>query len=258
MLNQFSRTQLIYGKDAMDILSKAHIAIFGIGGVGGYVCEALVRSGVKHFTLIDDDKICLTNCNRQIIATTKTVGQYKVNIMKERILSINPFAKVETLKCFFLPSNQDEFDFTQYDYIIDAIDTVSAKIAIILKAQANNIPIISSMGAGNKVNPMGFMVSDIYKTEMDPLAKVMRYELKKRRVKHLKVVYSKEKPLRPLEDPTISCRTHCICPKGTRKCTERRDIPGSNAFVPTACGLLIASEVIKDLTKPVAREEFKK
>ena len=135
---------------------------------------------------------------------------------------------------------------------------VSAKIAIILKAQANNIPIISSMGAGNKVNPMGFMVSDIYKTEMDPLAKVMRYELKKRRVKHLKVVYSKEKPLRPLEDPTISCRTHCICPKGTRKCTERRDIPGSNAFVPTACGLLIASEVIKDLTKPVAREELKK
>lgn len=193
MLNQFSRTQLIYGKDAMDILSKAHIAIFGIGGVGGYVCEALVRSGVKHFTLIDDDKICLTNCNRQIIATTKTVGQYKVDVMKERILSINPFAKVETLKCFFLPSNQDEFDFTQYDYIIDAIDTVSAKIAIILKAQANNIPIISSMGAGNKVNPMGFMVSDIYKTEMDPLAKVMRYELKKRRVKHLKVVYSKEK-----------------------------------------------------------------
>ncbi len=258
MLNQFSRTQLIYGKDAMDILYKAHVAVFGIGGVGGYVVEALARSGVSNFTLIDDDKVCLTNCNRQILATVNEVGKYKVDVMKQRILSINPFAKVETRQCFFLPSNQDEFDFTQYDYIVDAIDTVSAKIAIVLKAQENNIPVISSMGAGNKVNPMGFIVSDIYKTEMDPLAKVMRHELKKRGVKKLKVVYSKEKPLKPIEDPTISCRTHCICPKGTRKCTDRRDIPGSNAFVPTACGLLIASEVVRDLTNSVARSELKR
>lgn len=257
MLNQFSRTQLIYGKDAMEKLRHSHVCVFGIGGVGGYVVEALARSGVGHFTLVDDDKICLTNCNRQILATVENVGRYKVDVMIERILSINPLAKVETYQCFYLPSNADQFDFTKYDYIVDAIDTVTAKISIILKAQEANTPIISSMGAGNKVNPMAFKIADIYKTEMDPLAKVMRHELKKRYVKKLKVAYSNEKPLRPLEDPTISCRSHCICPSGTRKCYERRDIPGSNAFVPTACGLLIASEVVKDLTKEVAREELK-
>lgn len=238
MINQFSRTELLFGKSAIERLSKAHIAIFGIGGVGGYVTEALARSGIGHFTLIDNDKVSLSNCNRQIIATTETIGQYKVDVMKNRILSINPNAKVETYKCFFLPSNQNDFDFSKYDYVVDAIDTVSGKIAIILKAKEKNIPIISSMGTGNKLNPMAFVVSDIYKTEMDPLAKVMRHELKKRHIKKLKVVYSKEKPLVPLinEDTQKEIAN-----------TSRRSVPGSNAFVPPAAGLLIASEVIKDL-----------
>ena len=250
MLNQFSRTQLIYGKDAMDILYKAHVAVFGIGGVGGYVVEALARSGVSNFTLIDDDKVCLTNCNRQILATVNEVGKYKVDVMKQRILSINPSAKVETRQCFFLPSNQDEFDFTQYDYIVDAIDTVSAKIAIVLKAEENNIPVISSMGAGNKLDPTAFRVADIYQTKVCPLAKVMRRELKKAGIKSLKVVYSEEQPIRPIEDMAISCRQDCICPPGTaRKCTVRRDIPGSTAFVPSVVGLIVAGEVIKDLAK---------
>lgn len=248
MLNQFSRTQLLFGKDNMEKLKNTTVAIFGIGGVGGFVCEALARSGVYNFVLIDDDKVCMTNINRQVIATFKTVGKYKCDVMKERILEINPQANVEIHKCFFLPSNEAEFDFTKYDYVVDAVDTVTAKISIIMKAIKNNVPVISSMGAGNKINPAMFEVSDIYKTKVDPLAKVMRQELKKRHVKKLKVVYSKEKPIRPLEDMSISCRTHCVCPPGTRKCTVRRDIPGSNAFVPSTVGLIIASEVIKDIT----------
>lgn len=249
MLNQFSRTQLLFGAEAMEKLKNSRVAVFGVGGVGGYVVEALARSGVGSFDLIDDDKVCLTNINRQIIATMETVGKYKVDVMKDRILSINPFCKVETYKCFFLPENQDDFDFTKYDYIVDAIDTVSAKIALVLKAQKSKTPIISCMGAGNKLDPQAFHVTDIYKTSVDPLARVMRYELKKRRVKKLKVVYSTEYPTRPLEDMSISCRTHCVCPAGTRKCTVKRDIPGSNAFVPASAGLLIASEVLKDLRK---------
>lgn len=248
MLNQFSRTQLLFGKDNMDKLKNTTVAVFGVGGVGGYVCEALARSGVYNFVLVDDDKVCMTNINRQVIATFKTVGKYKCDVMKERILEINPQANVEIHKCFFLPSNESDFDFTKYDYVVDAVDTVTAKIAIIMKAIKNNVPVISSMGAGNKINPAMFEVSDIYKTKVDPLAKVMRQELKKRHVKKLKVVYSKEKPIRPLEDMSISCRTHCVCPPGTRKCTVRRDIPGSNAFVPSTVGLIIASEVIKDIT----------
>lgn len=247
MLNQFSRTQLLFGAEAMEKLKNSRVAVFGVGGVGGYVVEALARSGVGSFDLIDDDKVCLTNINRQIIATMETVGKYKVDVMKDRVLSINPFCKVETYKCFFLPENQDDFDFTKYDYIVDAIDTVSAKIALVLKAQKSKTPIISCMGAGNKLDPQAFHVTDIYKTSVDPLARVMRYELKKRRVKKLKVVYSTEYPTRPLEDMSISCRTHCVCPAGTRKCTVKRDIPGSNAFVPASAGLLIASEVLKDL-----------
>ena len=248
MLNQFSRTQLILGVEAMEKLKNSKVAIFGIGGVGGYVCEALARSGVYKFVLVDDDKICLTNINRQIIATMDKLGQYKCDVMKERILNINPHAEVEIHKCFFLPSNQDEFDFTQYDYVVDAVDTVTAKLAIVSKANECKVPIISAMGAGNKLNPAMLEVADIFKTTVDPLAKVMRTELKKRRIKRLKVVYSKEKPIKPLEDMSISCRSHCVCPPGTRKCTVRRDIPGSNAFVPTTMGLIIASEVVKDLT----------
>ena len=249
MLDQFSRTQLLLGKEAMDKLKNSRVAVFGIGGVGGYVCEALARSGVGHFDLIDDDKVCLTNLNRQIIATRKTVGQYKTDVMKERMLDINPDIEVNVHKCFFLPENAEEFPFDQYDYVVDAVDTVTAKIELVMKAKEMNVPIISSMGAGNKLDPSAFCVSDIYKTKMCPLAKVMRRELKQRGVKKLKVVYSEEKPIRPVEDMSISCRNHCICPPGAQhKCTERRDIPGSVAFVPSVVGLIIAGEVIKDLT----------
>lgn len=248
MLNQFSRTELLLGKKAMQVLENSRVAVFGVGGVGGYAVEALVRSGVGAIDLIDDDKVCLTNINRQIIATKKTVGKYKVDVMKERILEINPNVIVNTHKCFFLPENRNEFDFSQYSYVVDAVDTVTAKIQLVLEAQNAGIPIISSMGAGNKLDPTRFEVADIYKTSVCPLAKVMRRELKKRDIKHLKVVYSKEKPVRPIEDMAISCRTNCICPPGAKhKCTERRDIPGSNAFVPSVVGLIIAGEVIKDL-----------
>lgn len=249
MANQFVRTELIYGKPAIEALKNAHVAVFGVGGVGGYVVEALARSGVSHFTLIDNDKVSLTNINRQIIATLDTVDKYKVDVMKERILSINDKAIVETKKLFFLPENKDEFDFNKYDYVVDCIDTVKAKIALVEACNVSNTPLISSMGAGNKVNPMGFMVTDIFKTEMDPLAKVMRTELKKRRIKHLKVVYSKEKPLEPLsENVDLS----------DASLNTKRITPGSNAFVPTAAGLLIASEVVRDLTNDVARSELKR
>ena len=249
MLNQFSRTQLLLGKDNMDRLAEAKVAIFGIGGVGGYVAEALARSGVGSFVLVDDDKVCLTNLNRQIIATRKTVGKYKAEVMRDRILEINPDAEVEVRKCFYLPENADEFDFNEYSYVVDAVDTVTAKLEIIMRAKECGVPVISSMGAGNKLDPTKFQVADIYKTSMCPLAKVMRRELKKRGVKKLKVVYSTEKPTRPLDDMSVSCRTNCICPPGAaHKCTERRDIPGSVAFVPSVAGLIIAGEVVKDLT----------
>ena len=248
MLNQFSRTQLLLGEDAMKKLADMRVAVFGIGGVGGYVCEALVRSGIGHFDLIDDDKVCLTNINRQIIATRKTIGKYKVDVMKERMLDINPEVEVTVHKCFFLPENADEFPFAEYDYVVDAVDTVTAKIELVMKSQKEGVPIMSSMGAGNKLDASAFRVADIYKTQMCPLAKVMRRELKKRGVKKLKVVYSEEKPTRPIEDMSISCRTDCICPPGAEhKCTERRDIPGSVAFVPSVVGLIIAGEVVKDL-----------
>lgn len=248
VLNQFSRTELLFGKEAMDKLEQARVAVFGIGGVGGYVVEALVRSGVGAIDLIDDDKVCLTNLNRQIIATRKTVGKYKVDVMKERIQDINPDCKVEIHKCFYLPENKDQFDFSKYDYVVDAIDTVTGKIALVMQAEECNVPIISSMGAGNKLNPAEFEVADIYETSVCPLAKVMRKELKKRGIKKLKVVYSKEKPVTPIEDMSISCKQNCICPPGAEhKCTERRAIPGSNAFVPSVVGLIIASEILKDL-----------
>ena len=249
MLNQFSRTQLLLGQEAMESLHKKKVAVFGIGGVGGYVCEALVRSGIGAFDLVDDDKVCLTNLNRQIIATRKTVGRYKTEVMKERMLEINPDADIQIHNCFFLPENADDFPFDEYDYIVDAVDTVTAKIELILRAQTKNIPIISAMGAGNKLDAGRLKIADIYKTSVCPLARVMRHELKKRHVKHLKVVYSDEPPIKPLEDMSISCRSHCICPPGAQhKCTERRDIPGSTAFVPAAAGLMIAGEIIKDLS----------
>ena len=249
MLNQFSRTELLFGKEAIKRLSECRVAVFGIGGVGGYVCEALARSGVGAFDLIDNDTVCLSNLNRQIIATQKTIGRYKTDVMKERILDINPQAKVNTYQCFFLPENASDFPFEQYDYVVDAIDTVTGKLALIEKAQAAGTPIISAMGAGNKLDPTAFRVADIYKTSVCPLARVIRSECRKRGIRHLKVVYSTEQPTRPLEDPSISCRSHCICPPDTRKCTVRRDIPGSTAFVPSVAGLIIAGEVVRDLCR---------
>ncbi len=252
MLNQFSRTQLLLGEEAMKTLSEKKVAIFGIGGVGGYVCESLVRTGIGHFDIVDDDKVCLTNLNRQIIATRSTVGKDKVEVMKERMLDINPKADITVHKCFFLPENADQFPFEEYDYVVDAVDTVTAKIEIIMRCKEKGVPVISCMGAGNKLDPSRFRVADIYKTTMCPLAKVMRREMKKRGVKNLKVVFSDEKPVTPLEDMSISCRTNCICPPGAeRKCTDRRAIPGSTAFAPAVAGLILASEVVKDLVAEV-------
>ena len=248
MLNKFSRTELLLGHDAMEKLANSRVAVFGIGGVGGYAVEALVRSGVGTIDIIDDDKICITNINRQIYATTKTVGKYKVDVARERILDINPDIVVNTYKTFFTPETSHEFDFQDYDYVIDAIDTVSGKLELVMKANESGTPIICSMGAGNKINPAMFEVADIYQTSVCPLARVMRQELKKRKIKSLKVVYSKEKPIIPSDDMEISCKKHCVCPPGTvRKCTKRHQIPGSNAFVPSVVGLIIAGEVIKDL-----------
>ena len=249
MLDQFSRTELLLGKEAMEKLASARVAIFGIGGVGGYAAEGLVRSGIGALDLIDDDKVCLTNLNRQIIATRKTVGKYKVDVMQERIFEINPNAAVTTYKTFYTPETSGEFDFTRYDYIVDAIDTVTGKIEMIVRADQANTPIISSMGAGNKLNPAAFEVTDIYKTSVCPLARVMRRELKARGIRKLKVVYSKEPAMTPIESGENSCSRHCVCPPGTaRTCTRRRQIPGSMAFVPSVAGLIIAGEIVKDLT----------
>ena len=236
MLNQFSRTELLLGKEAMDKLENARVAVFGIGGVGGYVCEALVRSGVGAFDLIDDDKVCLTNLNRQIIATRKTVGQYKTEVMRDRILDINPKADVRIHNCFYLPENAADFDFSEYDYVVDAVDTVSAKVEIVLRAQAAGVPVISSMGTGNKLDPARLEVADIYQTSVCPLARVMRKELKARGVQGLKVVYSKEMPLLP---KTLDIKE------------GKKRIPGSTAFVPPAAGLLIAAEVVRDLISQI-------
>lgn len=237
MLNQFSRTELLIGSQALQKLHAAHVAVFGVGGVGGYAVEALARSGVGRFTLVDNDTVALTNLNRQIIATYATIGQPKVTAMAERLRSINPRIEVHPCQCFFLPENQEQFDFSQYDYVVDAVDTVAAKIAIVMAAKAANVPVISSMGAGNKMNPAMFQIADIYKTSVDPLARVMRQAMKKRGVKKLKVVYSTEQPLQPV-DPDGACGAEA---------PRRRALPGSTAFTPSAAGLIIASEVVKDL-----------
>lgn len=235
MSERFARTELLLGKEAVNGLKNKSVAVFGVGGVGGYVCEALARSGIGRFDLIDNDKVSISNINRQIIATTSTIGRYKTEVMKERIMDINPEADVNIHNMFFLPENSDEFDFEQYDYVVDAVDTVTAKITIIMKCQEKNIPVISSMGAGNKLDATMFKVTDIYKTKVCPLAKVMRRELKKRGVRKLKVVYSEEIPVNPY---------------ATENITERKKaVPGSVAFVPSVAGLIIAGEIVKDLSK---------
>lgn len=244
VLNQFLRTERLIGKTALDKLAESRVAIFGIGGVGGYVCEALVRSGIGAFDLIDNDQVDLTNLNRQIIATHRTIGRAKVDVMKERMLDINPEVDVRLHSCFFLPENSDEFSFGEYDYIVDAVDTVAAKIEIIMKAQEAGVPVISAMGTGNKMDPGRLQISDIHKTKVCPLARVMRHELKKRGVKKLKVVYSEEEPLRPgggnVDGDGFSSG-------GEAGGFRSRPVPGSNAFVPAAAGLMMAAEVIRDL-----------
>ena len=255
MLDQYSRTKLLLGHEAMDRLRAARVAVFGIGGVGGYTVEALARSGVGAIDLIDDDRICLTNLNRQILATRDTVGRYKTDVAQERIASIDPSIVVTVHRTFYGPETADQFDFSRYDYVVDAIDTVTGKLALVEAAQRAGVPIISCMGAGNKLDASAFQVSDLSETSICPLARVMRRELKKRGIRHLKVVWSPEKAITPIEDMSISCRAHCICPPGTaRKCTQRRQVPGSNAFVPAAAGLILAGEVIRDLSGPLPAE----
>ena len=270
MLDEFSRTELLIGKSALDHLHRCKVAVFGLGGVGSYTVEALARAGVGHFVLIDDDKVCLTNINRQLLATHRTLGQYKVDVMRERILDINPHAVVETHPVFFLPDTAPDLIQPDLDYLVDAIDTVSAKIELVLRASQLGIPMISCMGAGNKMDPTRFQVDDIFRTTVDPLCKVMRKELKKRGITALKVVYSTEEPMEtdtsgnsasessPAQNDaadgaaTPSCRSECICPPGTvRKCTHRRRIPGSMSFVPSVAGLIMAGVVVRDLIAQV-------
>ena len=249
MLNQFSRTELLIGKDALEKLKNSKVAIFGIGGVGSFALEGLVRAGVGNFVLVDDDKVCLTNINRQLIATRKTVGKYKVEVAKERILEINPKAKVEVYQEFFLPQTQGIIDET-IDYIIDCVDTVTAKIELVVRAKKLDVPIISCMGTGNKLDPTRFEVTDIYKTSICPLAKVMRKELRARKIENLKVVYSKEEPIKLNDNIENNCKNNCVCPPGTkRNCSVRNQVPGSISFVPSVVGLIIAGEVIKDIIK---------
>ncbi len=255
MLDRFSRTQLVFGKEAMDRLEGSRVAVFGVGGVGGYTVEALARSGVGAIDIIDDDKVCLTNINRQIIATTKMVGKYKVDVAKERIEEINPDCKVTAFRTFYMPETENQFDFTQYDYVVDAIDTVTGKIALIENAKKAGTPIISSMGAGNKVDPTAFEVADIYKTSVCPLARVMRYELKRRGIKKLKVVYSKEKPIPPIADEEPNGENGCL--SKADKVPGKRQVPGSTAFVPSVAGLIIAGEVIKDIIGYKAADEIR-
>ena len=288
MKDQFSRTGLLFGREAMDLLEKAHVAIFGVGGVGSFVAEACARCGVGAIDLIDSDEVALSNLNRQIHATLRTVGKDKVSVMKERILAINPDCRVNAYKKFYLPENKDEFDFLQYSYVVDAVDTVTAKLSIIMEAERCGVPVISCMGAGNKLDPTRFEVADIYETSIDPLARVMRRELKKRGVRKLKVVYSKEEPLTPIPgmpadvdgeqdgeknsgipENSGSCELtisdamdsgsaktdDCGTKAGTGKPNRsvKKIAPGSTAFVPSVAGLIIGGEVVKDLTR-AARE----
>lgn len=240
MSDQFSRTELMFGRENMERLYSKRAAVFGIGGVGGYCAEALARTGIGAIDLYDHDRVDITNINRQIIATSKTVGQYKVDVMRDRILDINPNAKVGAYKIFYLPETADEINLADYDYIVDAVDTITAKLTLICRASACGVPIISSMGAANKLDPAAFGVADIYETSVCPMARVMRGELRKRGVKALKVVYSKETPMAPHADAAI-CADNCGA-------VRKRQIPASNAFVPPVAGLIMAGEVIKDMS----------
>ena len=247
MSERFSRTEMLLGSDAMEQLKKAHVAVFGVGGVGGYTAEALVRSGIGKLTLVDSDTVAESNINRQIIATTKTIGRYKTEVMRERALDINPDIQVEEHRIFYLPETTGQFDFTEFDYVVDAVDTVTAKLTLVEAANAAGVPVISCMGAGNKLNPGAFEITDIYKTSVCPLAKVMRRECKLRGIKKLKVLYSKEEALKPRES-----KSEDYYAEGTGEevdiTTKRRSTPGSVAFVPSVAGLMIAGEVIRDLT----------
>jgi tRNA A37 threonylcarbamoyladenosine dehydratase len=248
MLNEFSRTQLLLGKEAMQALAGSRVAIFGIGGVGSFAAEAIVRAGVGAIDVFDDDKVCLTNINRQLIALHSTIGRKKVEVMRERILDINPRCTVTAHACFYSVETADSVDISVYDYIIDAIDTVSCKLVLIERASAAGVPIVSCMGAGNKLDPARLEVADIYKTSVCPLARVMRKELKSRGIAHLKVVYSREEAIKPEEGLSDSCKIGCVCPPDTtRKCTTRRQVPGSVSFVPPVAGYILASEVVKDI-----------
>ncbi|MDR2356361.1 MAG: tRNA threonylcarbamoyladenosine dehydratase [Clostridiales Family XIII bacterium] len=248
MLNQFSRTALQLGNDNMNKLYGARVAVFGIGGVGGYCAEALARTGIGAIDLFDDDRICLTNLNRQIIATQKTVGRYKADVMRERIHEINPDAKVGAHRVFYGPDTAGAVDLSVYDYIADAVDTMTAKLELVCRANALGVPIISCMGAANKLDASAFEVADIRETSVCPMARIMRKELRNRGIEALKVVYSKEPAMKPLEDAAESCRHHCVCPPGvTRTCLRRRQVPASNAFVPAVAGLIMAGEMIRDL-----------
>lgn len=247
--HSLSRTELLIGKEALDKLANSKVLVFGVGGVGSFTVEALARAGVGNLILVDDDTVCLTNLNRQIHATYSTISKEKVEVMKERILSINRKCNVETIQVFVTPDNLEEIIPDDIDYVVDAIDTVSAKIALAVYCEQKGIKLMSSMGTGNKLNPAEFKVTDIYKTKVCPLAKVMRYELRKRGVKKLKVVYSEEVPRKPKVEDVVTCKTGCVCTGGTKKCTSKRQIPGSISFVPPVAGMIIASEVVKDLIK---------
>ena len=253
MLNEFSRAQLLLGKEAMETLAGSRVAVFGIGGVGSFAAEALARAGVGKLDVFDDDKVCLTNINRQLIALHSTIGKQKVEVMRDRILDINPRCVVTAHACFYSADTADSVDLSVYDYIVDAIDTVSCKLLLIERANAAGVRIISCMGAGNKLDPTRLEVSDIYKTSVCPLARVMRKELKSRGIPKLKVVYSREEAIKPEEDMSISCKTGCVCPPGTkRNCTARRQVPGSVSFVPPVAGYILAGEVVKDIIASAA------
>ena len=249
-MNQFARSQLLLGSEGMDRLARARVAVFGIGGVGGYTAEALARSGIGAIDIFDDDRVCLTNLNRQIIALHSTIGRDKTQVMKERLLDINPKMKVEAMNIFYLPETADFIDLSVYDYVVDAVDTVKAKLELVCRAKALGVRIISAMGAGNKLDPTRLKVADIYKTSVCPLARVMRTELRKRGISGLKVVFSTEEAMKPAEDEELSCNSHCVCPPGTaRSCSARRAIPGSTSFVPPVMGLIMAGEIVRDIAQ---------